>query len=994
MIRTRLFRLISLLLVIVIVVDAGPRYIIESNLYLRRGQSIVSEQPSVSLPEMDQLLQQLAAVVTQPSPDVDDIVKLVQQLTAQHEQVLAYFQAQFQHLEALNVPETVLANQAKARVDYLARYEGLQQHLTAVINTPTSTQLQAVADYLATYAIVPTSDETTAIPPRQIITDAATPISLEGPAPAPKNRTGKRPLRQVDTLPGPADLAETIEVQFTPDIVQLAASLNHNPVEIYNWVHNEIAFTPVWGSIQGAQHCLETRVCNAFDTSSLVIALLRVSGIPARYQMGRVAIPVDAFMNWAGGFTSPEAAASLFASAGVPEVVRRTDATGQVVSVRLQHVWVKAYVDYMPSRGMVHIEGDTWLDIDAAFKQHTFPSRADWSQFVNASLADPLAFRDQLLATAVTDPLTGGVSGIDTTLLQTTFQPDEDTAYDILVSTQPSRTVGELLGRKQIEPRTIPILLADLPYTVLAETDNTAALTAAWQHQLTIRVATSLVFTRTLPEIAGARLTIGYAPATAADRDILRAYYLADPDDLPLGAPAGLFDVVPTLQIDNQVVLTGTAVPLGSPQQLSLELDAPTIQTPIVHNQITAGEVLAIGLNVQEISSQTITSIENRLSAIANAMLADPDTAYFDPLETQALMLQAIILNWFTQADFVNQVFADQSRVVTLRYPSVGLAMADYAPGTLFGAPTSLSFNSVALDIDRDMVVTLSLDDDQTAVVNHSLITGMIGSQLEAVLPATHLFPLAENANAYWLATASTLASAMELDDTMVLITPANVAQVVPLLDLSPAELVEIQDALVAGRQIFLHQTPLVDQDDVAFTSQIHIDPTNGSAAYLIAGLGGSTATSCAADGDDSLLDRGLATDLFMGVLFDKAADAVEKLWGAIGNAGGLANKFLNFAKTVADFASNTLKTEQAIGQIGPSAKPLMGLAILFAALDVLKTFTLSGNAGSAAGAYLTMISWTAYKMAAQIIGRIAEINAASNGIILPPGCLAKKIFS
>src|SRR5439155_4400599 len=164
--------------------------------------------------------------------------------------------------------------------------------------------------------------------------------------------------------PTPADLAETIEVKFTPDIQNLANSLNKNPVKIFNWVRNNIEFVPTWGSIQGAQLCLENRAGNAFDTASLLIALLRASGIPARYQMGTIEVPVDKFKNWAGGFTNIDAAASLFASAGVPSVIRRVNQSGQVVTVKLEHVWVKAFVDHVPSSGAVNLQGDAWVDLD------------------------------------------------------------------------------------------------------------------------------------------------------------------------------------------------------------------------------------------------------------------------------------------------------------------------------------------------------------------------------------------------------------------------------------------------------------------------------------------------------------------------------------------------------------------------------------------------------------------------------------------------------
>ena len=156
-------------------------------------------------------------------------------------------------------------------------------------------------------------------------------------------------------LPTSADLAENIEVQFTVEINELASSLDNNPVKIYNYVRNNIDFTPTWGSIQGADHCLLTKQCNAFDTASLLIALLRTSGIPARYVMGPIEVPIDQVMNWVGGFTDATAALNFMASGGIAVAGGFTG--GQITEAQLEHVWVEAYVDYNPSRGTIHKEG-------------------------------------------------------------------------------------------------------------------------------------------------------------------------------------------------------------------------------------------------------------------------------------------------------------------------------------------------------------------------------------------------------------------------------------------------------------------------------------------------------------------------------------------------------------------------------------------------------------------------------------------------------------
>ncbi|MFV0476952.1 MAG: transglutaminase domain-containing protein, partial [Parahaliea sp.] len=96
--------------------------------------------------------------------------------------------------------------------------------------------------------------------------------------------------------PTPADLEHTLEAPLTDDIANLAAELNHNPVDIYTWVHNNIRYIPSYGSIQGAQMTLETKRGNAIDTASLLIALLRASGIPARYAYGTVEIEAEQVM--------------------------------------------------------------------------------------------------------------------------------------------------------------------------------------------------------------------------------------------------------------------------------------------------------------------------------------------------------------------------------------------------------------------------------------------------------------------------------------------------------------------------------------------------------------------------------------------------------------------------------------------------------------------------------------------------------------------------
>lgn len=183
------------------------------------------------------------------------------------------------------------------------------------------------------------------------------------------------PSTTLAATPTEADLAETEEVQLTPAIRAKAAELGNNPVQIHNWVRNSIEFIPSYGSIQGADLTLQSKRGNAIDTASLEIALLRSAGIPARYVYGTIHLPADQVMNWVGGVTTPAAAQSLLGQGGIPNVALVSG--GKVAAFKLEHVWVEAWVDNVPSRGAVNRQGDTWVPLDASFKQYAYTQGMD-----------------------------------------------------------------------------------------------------------------------------------------------------------------------------------------------------------------------------------------------------------------------------------------------------------------------------------------------------------------------------------------------------------------------------------------------------------------------------------------------------------------------------------------------------------------------------------------------------------------------------------------
>nr|WP_319394655.1 RHS repeat-associated core domain-containing protein [uncultured Desulfobacter sp.] len=101
----------------------------------------------------------------------------------------------------------------------------------------------------------------------------------------------------VADVPGPEFTSETTECRFTPELTALAEDLDHDAVKIFKWVYENIEspklmykdgtsikFRPFYEKSRlGAHTTYLAGRGNHWDTSSLLITLLRISGIPARY---------------------------------------------------------------------------------------------------------------------------------------------------------------------------------------------------------------------------------------------------------------------------------------------------------------------------------------------------------------------------------------------------------------------------------------------------------------------------------------------------------------------------------------------------------------------------------------------------------------------------------------------------------------------------------------------------------------------------------------
>jgi hypothetical protein len=351
------------------------------------------------------------------------------------------------------------------------------KRLTAAQETGQPAQLQALKDYVDAEVARPThlpvnlnklpwhAERASVHEPMDIgadtDTDAETPETPKAAAKAATVPSAKAPA-----APTSADLAPTLDAPQTDAIKALAQSLGNNPHKIYQWVHDNVYYYPSQGSVQGAQDTLDKKSGNAFDQASLLIALLRSAGIPARYVYGSVELPADKVMNWVGGAKTVDAAQQVLSQGGVPNVALVSG--GQVKAMRLEHVWVEAYVRYLPGRGAAHTggqtQGDTWVPMDGSYKQYTFKEGMDLGEAVPL---DAQALLNAAQQGAETNQAEGWVRNLNTTALQSqlsSYQARLKTYIDSQNSGQ--STVGDVLGQKTATIDPLPYLAGTLPYTI------------------------------------------------------------------------------------------------------------------------------------------------------------------------------------------------------------------------------------------------------------------------------------------------------------------------------------------------------------------------------------------------------------------------------------------------------------------------------------------------------------------------------------------------
>ncbi|MBU0673438.1 MAG: hypothetical protein KJ950_02190 [Proteobacteria bacterium] len=702
--------------------------------------------------------------------------ELAAAIRTNHERLRGQFEARDE--VTANIGETAEVRQQEMVEKYLAY---LDDYLTTIDRLPDDTVPQFTIDDLKFHfdQILPerTLPLLGALPYRHLRLPGKYP--LVEPVVVPGYRGGNRTVAAADTAASP-------EAPITEEIATLAESLHWSPVEIYAWVKNNIRSEWYWGLMKGAEETLRQKSGNDADQASLLVALLRAAGFPARFVRGEI----EFFPNLSGikaltGIDDTRELVLFFQKAGIPcEPVIRG---GGVANIRVDHIWVEAQIPYANYRGVViDGQGKTWLGLDTHIKMGSTVTTNTPQPFPEA--IDPAGLRDAYLAT---DHDGSVLDYLHETITAT------GTAYD------------DLLRQQTFSPEILEILPNTMQFEQIVVTGEYTQLPEELIHQVRFTAnhneTTILDGTLPLSTLSNRSLAITYEPATVDDQEIINSYGgLAN-------TPSYLVHLRPVLTVNGDRTLIGTeGLPVGENFTITVELIAPN-RTQKVTNNLIIGNLTVMGLSTQQ------------------AITPEPETY---PTAEGLLFSRAMaqIDEWNKSEQELAELFG-----LTITHPMPTLVTVSNMVDVihLLDMVHGLDWRGVAFDADFRVIEAAGNPEN---VCPFMQLSSLAGSVLEHRV-------FEEGFNVASVSTARVLGLSNQNSLTPLVLDKSNFESELPGLALPENISEDIASAAWMGLRVIVPPFQSNFEDWLGY-GYIKEDPVSGEAGYMLAGMiaGGMTA--------------------------------------------------------------------------------------------------------------------------------------------------------
>lgn len=655
------------------------------------------------------------------------------------------------------------------------------------------------------------------------------------------------------------DLAQTLEIQFTPELIGYAERYNKHPIRLYEQILSGFKFQPYYGSQKGAQETFRQVAGNDVDLSSLLITLLRISEIPARYARISIDIPVQQALSWVG-VTDVDILGNALASSGYPGALLYTGST--VTHYRLtDYTVVKAWIPNK-YRGAGGTEsGGTWVYLDPTFKQHRFFDGVN----MQAVLGIDKQTEQQALQNNIEQhsPYSFNFAPNFAVDRYDNYRAQADAYFDANVpDTSP---FGEVHPYQDIIPEKFDVLPVSLPYYFINERFEHSEFPDSLRFKVQFSLieqdplgdlfgygiaSSSLRHTFSSLELVGHRVIVTWEPASQTDRNILNA------SGGITGARPSSVRMRPIIRVDDVVAAQGSSTQLGVDQTFEMRFINPSGDTDRIANDVVVGSYHAVIFDTQGISPEIGTEKGEDLMAAVAQLGDDINNAtgakvFFDRDDLFGEYLNLIGIQYFAQLNAFEKMTALQQNVLVLKEISEAIVTIDLDVSYTFGIPWALSAGSQGIDVDRSVVLPLPRDGmDAEKIRNYVATTGFQASTQEhSVFDDVHRSIFGDQPKASATVRSATLDLSSPSGSAVKLLALAN-EQGVPIysidsaaawnavrneLQLSANVRTDIVNAVNAGQNVMVPQRNLRVNNWVG-VGYVITNPENGAAAYLISG--------------------------------------------------------------------------------------------------------------------------------------------------------------
>ena len=637
-------------------------------------------------------------------------------------------------------------------------------------------------------------------------------------------------------------LQETMEVQFTEEIQDLAEELEHKPVEIYEYLRNNFKYEPYYGSLKGAQQTLFENAGNDFDLASLLISLLRISGIKSRYVYGEIIVPIDKAMGWLG-VKDPWVAGNILATMGVPARMLVVD--GKPYGVRLEHCWVEAQLNYDIDLGKINpvSKDTTWIPMDPSYKilEYNDPVRLEEKVLLNVD-----SLMEEINASATIDSVTGAITGMDTTIMNQALENyGTRTNNWIGENLGDSATIGEVFPFKWIKTRLSGGFSPVLPYQVTKNIAKYSEIPENLRYKIIIEVmsersiGTDISYTFSTVGIVGKRILLAYEPASSNDEELISSQLpdsIADTTDIPSSITAYLINMKPQIIVENEPVATGSSIGMGKEQTYKIVFQPPTGTSDEIDNSAIVGSMYGIGFNLSRIPNQVM---EERLKKYQETkeQIESQNITLLTSYDIVGEIFNLASLSYYYQLDIYNEFFSRKMEVFHQRVPSEAIASLSISVTSILGLPYAISANGIKMDVDRDMEAVFGKDGENNRKKSYNIESGLMSSEMEARV----LDQLFNIKNTKALSAIRILSIANEQQIPIYTINSSNIALLLPLLQISGEVKSAIECAVNRSMEVITPGSN-INYNGWEGIGYITINPETGEGAYMVEGIGGAWA--------------------------------------------------------------------------------------------------------------------------------------------------------